>query len=55
MINQLSQCNYSNNAITKICKAIIIIEIMITMNNNKIIQYVFQKNAKYCFKNSLSY
>ena len=56
MINQLSQCNYSNNAIIKICKAIIIIEIMITMNNNKIIQYVFQKkNVQYCFKNGLSY
>ena len=52
MINQLSQCNYSNNAITKICKAIIIIEIMVTMNNNKIMQYLFQKNAKYFFKNS---
>ena len=50
MINQLSQCNYSNNAITKICKAIIIIEIMITMNNNKIIQYVFQKKRSILFQ-----
>ena len=55
MINQWSKYNYSNKAMIKICKAIIIIKIMITMNNNKIIQYVFQKNAKYYFKNSLSY
>ena len=28
---------------------------MLTMNNNKIIKYVFQENAQYYFKKGLSY
>ena len=50
MINQWSKYNYSNKAMIKICKAIIIIKIMITMNNNKIIQYVFQKKRSILFQ-----
>ena len=39
----------------RIWKGIVVIEKMVTMNNNKNMKYVSQKKAPYYFKNGLFY